>query len=532
MDKTININIAGTLFQIDEDAFRILRDYLQAINNRFRNVQGGNETIEDLETRISEIFQSQKGLAGVITKENVESMISIIGKPEDFDVNEEKTEQQTYSTHKKRMYRNPDDKIIGGVCSGVGAYLDTDPVLFRILFVIFLLFFGVGFLLYLVLWIALPEATTEAKKREMYGNSYHSSYSVNMQPDGSYSNRYDSSAKIGNAFNEVFRAIGSVIWVIFRIFMIIMGIVLVVTGFLTVVSLLMVFVFKIPSAFSNDAFDSTLIWFPDFLDYIVNPAMAPWIIALSLLVVILPMLALIYWGVKMIFWFKAKDGIVSLVGFLVWVASATALTIILFNEGISFRESARTSSQEVLTQPHDTIFIMSGQKVSDLKYDKQFSVPDDEYSVFMDDETKKIYICPDLRFRIIDDEDAKIEIRKRSSGRTRTDAARKSESLGYNYRISNDTLYLDEYFTLPAKAKWSADFVTINLFLPENTVLYFENSTEKLMRNRVSISRRDGDNVNYYRSYSDPEPWELGDKFWILTQEGLKETERSAPGKK
>jgi len=136
MDKTININIAGSLFQIDEDAFNILRDYLLAINNRFRNVQGGHETVEDIESRISEIFQSQKGLAGVISKENVEAMISIIGKPEDFDLNEEQPEHQTYSSQKRRMYRNPDDKIIGGVCSGIGAYVDTDPVLFRILFVI------------------------------------------------------------------------------------------------------------------------------------------------------------------------------------------------------------------------------------------------------------------------------------------------------------------------------------------------------------------------------------------------------------
>ena len=68
MDKTININIAGTLFQIDEEAYRILRDYLQAINNRFRNVQGGHETVEDIESRIAEIFQSQKGLAGTISE--------------------------------------------------------------------------------------------------------------------------------------------------------------------------------------------------------------------------------------------------------------------------------------------------------------------------------------------------------------------------------------------------------------------------------------------------------------------------------
>ena len=85
MDKTININLGGTLFQIDEEAFRILRDYLQAINNRFANVQGGHETIDDIEARIAEIFLSQKGLAGVIIKENVEAMISVIGKPEDFD---------------------------------------------------------------------------------------------------------------------------------------------------------------------------------------------------------------------------------------------------------------------------------------------------------------------------------------------------------------------------------------------------------------------------------------------------------------
>jgi hypothetical protein len=111
MDKTININLGGILFQIDAEAFRILRDYLQAINNRFGNVQGGNETIEDIELRIAEIFQSQKGLAGVITMENVEAMISIIGKPEDFDHGEPETVAPEYTSQKKRMHRNPDDSI-------------------------------------------------------------------------------------------------------------------------------------------------------------------------------------------------------------------------------------------------------------------------------------------------------------------------------------------------------------------------------------------------------------------------------------
>jgi phage shock protein PspC (stress-responsive transcriptional regulator) len=251
MDKTININIAGTLFKIDDEAFRILREYLQAINNRFSNVHEGHETVEDIESRIAEIFQSQNGLAGVITKENVEAMISIMGKPEDFGLNEPEVDQTFYTSQRKRLYRNPDDTIISGVCGGLGAYLDTDPVLFRILFVIFAVFFGVGFLLYIILWIALPKADTEAKKRDLYGNAYHSNLSLNVQPDAThgsespaYSAGYTDSSRIGNAFNEVFRAIGSVFFIVFRIFMIIFGIVFVITGFLAILSFVMIFLFK------------------------------------------------------------------------------------------------------------------------------------------------------------------------------------------------------------------------------------------------------------------------------------------------
>lgn len=91
MDKTININLGGTLFQIDEEAYKILRDYLQSLDMKFRHIPGGNETIEDIESRIAEIFQSQKGTAGIISIENVVDMIRIIGKPEDFDLSGSET---------------------------------------------------------------------------------------------------------------------------------------------------------------------------------------------------------------------------------------------------------------------------------------------------------------------------------------------------------------------------------------------------------------------------------------------------------
>jgi phage shock protein PspC (stress-responsive transcriptional regulator) len=533
MDKTININIAGTLFQIDDEAFRILRDYLQAINNRFRNAEGGNETVEDIESRIAEIFQSQKGLAGVITKDNVEAMISIIGKPEDFDLNETEPDQKVYPSPKKRMYRNPDDKIIGGVCSGLGAYLDTDPVLFRILFALFAVFFGTGILLYIVLWIALPEANSDARKREMYGNAYHSARSLITKSDdlyssnsAQYSGSYNNTSKVGNALNEIFRAIGRVCFIIVRIFLIIIGVLFIVTGFLAILTLLMIFVFKLPWAFTTDTFDSALVYMPDFLNYIVNPSVAPWIIALTLLAIILPLLALIYWGVKMIFWFKAKDGILSLAALILWVMVIAALSIILFNEGISFKETARSVSQTIIPNPPDTLYIMTDHKVADLRFDKRFAVPDDDYTVFLVDSTRKMYISPDLRLSMTDDDNAKIEIRKRSSGRTRNDAARKSESLIYNYRVSGDTLYLDEYFSIPSGSKWTADFLSVNLFVPEKTVLFFGNSSAKLFHNVIEVQRVESDTITSSRVDYNTEPWELGNKFWTITEDGLKEAEK------
>lgn len=538
MDKTININIAGTLFQIDDEAYRILRDYLQAINNRFRNIQGGHETIDDIESRIAEIFQSQKGLSGAISKENVQAMISILGKPEDFDFNESETAPPVYTSARKRMYRNPDDSVISGVCGGIGAYLNTDPVLFRILFVLFAIF-GVGLLVYIILWFALPVANTDSRKREMYGNSYHSATSQYHQSDRNstsaaptYNQGYYNTSNTGNAFNEVFSAIGRVLYIILRIFLIIIGIAFVLMGFLAILSVVMVFVFKFPGVFSHNGINVHLAYYTDFLNYIVSPSSTPWIITLTLIAVILPMLALIYWGVKMIFWFKARDGVFSLAGFILWVITCVALSMILFNEGISFAQSGKAITQILMTNTPDTLYIMTDHKTSDLKYDKEFSLPDEDYTIYMDDSAHQLFITSRLRLNIEDENIVKLEIEKRSSGRTRSDAVRKAESIIYNSKISRDTIWLDEYFALPVGSRWTADDAAVNLFVPENTILYFDKTSENLFQNEIRIGMVKNNIVTHSKYDEDTEPWELGNKYWRITEAGLKETKRASSKQK
>jgi len=508
MDNTIKINLGGTLFQIEEAAYLLLRDYLQAIDTRFRYVAGGAETIEDIESRIAEIFQSKNGTAGVISKENVVEMISIIGRPEEFDQPEIESESARYGTQRKKMFRNPDDTIIGGVCGGIGLYLNTNPVWIRILFILFALFFGVGFFVYLALWIALPPAQNDAQKKEMYGNAFYSNRRNNRQSAGS---DLSGTSKVGNAFNEVFMALGKVLNIFFRVILIIIGISLVLTGFLAMLSFVMVFLFKYPGSFSTNIDGVNLSYIPDFLNFIVPPSIVPWITVLTTIVVVLPLLALIYWGVKMIFWFKAKDGIFSLIALVLWVMSIAALSIILFNEGVGYAETAKATSSKILKELPDTLYIKSGKSISDLKYDHEISIPDDEYEIFIAEESKEIFVRTYLGFESSEDNNAVLEVRKRSTGRSRSDALLKAEALQYNFSFIGDTLYLDEYFTYPSGTKWAFDNVGATLVIPEGTVISIDNNVESMIR-------------QHHRNYYDMDSENLKPKnrFWQLTEEGLR----------
>jgi len=176
MKKAIQINLAGAIFHIDEDAYEILRDYLNSVERKFGRSAEGAEVIQDLETRMAELFAEKlKPHRKVISTDDVRDVLKTLGTPEDMGLGEERewsgSRNRREGKRYRRMYRDPDDKPIGGVCSGLGYYFNTDPLLIRILFVI-ALFIGFGFLAYIVLWIALPLAQTPEQISEMRSGSY------------------------------------------------------------------------------------------------------------------------------------------------------------------------------------------------------------------------------------------------------------------------------------------------------------------------------------------------------------------------
>lgn len=179
MTKTVNINLSSRVFQIDEDAYRLLENYLEDLKYHFRKEKGSEEIIQDFENRLAELFDEKVRLGySVVTIEMAEQAIERIGRPEelrDEEENEEEGKERRQQSNlkeeliKKRLYRNPDNKIIGGVASGIAVYFDCDPVWIRLLFVAFSLFYGSLIPVYILLWIIIPNAKTATQKLEMRG---------------------------------------------------------------------------------------------------------------------------------------------------------------------------------------------------------------------------------------------------------------------------------------------------------------------------------------------------------------------------
>jgi phage shock protein PspC (stress-responsive transcriptional regulator) len=168
MNKTVTINLSGIVFHIDENAYEVLRKYLDNLKMHFTGTQGKEEIIADIESRMAEMFTEKVNASkNVIMMNDVQEVIDVMGKPEQVAGEEEKTSTASsyenaayYETMKKRFFRNPDDKILGGVCSGISAYFDIDPLWMRLAFALSVMFAGTGLFIYIILWIIIPEAKT------------------------------------------------------------------------------------------------------------------------------------------------------------------------------------------------------------------------------------------------------------------------------------------------------------------------------------------------------------------------------------
>ena len=171
MKITVSINLGGYSFNIDEDAYAELKRYLRNLELHFAGEESSSEILSDIETRMAELFRTKlTSYKQVINITDVNEVISVLGTPEDISDNEGPTARDKFSSPGyHRMYRDTDHRVIGGVCAGISAYWNIELWLVRLIFFV-LAMMGVGILIYLILYIVLPEARTTAEKIAMKGN--------------------------------------------------------------------------------------------------------------------------------------------------------------------------------------------------------------------------------------------------------------------------------------------------------------------------------------------------------------------------
>lgn len=172
MDKTISITISGLILHVEESAYQELESWLSSVRSHFGQYDDSDEILRDIENRLAELLSELTGnRKRAVTTDDVREVISQIGTTQDFETLGDEFEPriQTGTTVQKRLYRDPDNSMLGGVASGLAAYLGLDVTLVRVLFVFFTLIWGTSLLLYLLLWLVMPVADTTAKKLEMKG---------------------------------------------------------------------------------------------------------------------------------------------------------------------------------------------------------------------------------------------------------------------------------------------------------------------------------------------------------------------------
>lgn len=524
MNKTVTINISGIIFHIEEDAYDHLSKYLTTIKGYFSKTDGGNEIMSDIEARIAELLQAKISPSKqVILMSDVEHVINVMGKPEEFageqPVNENKDEKEnrwdeSRERIKRRLFRNPDEKAIGGVCSGLAAYFGIDTVWVRLAMFLLIFFGGLSLWVYIILWIVIPEAKTTADRLAMRGesaniNSIFKSFQEEAEDMKSRMNKYGkefgsrrysetASSNLAVALNGIFNIIGRLI----GLFLIFIG------G-----SMLFAYVTSLFGISILDANNHLTHWRKALFESPADYALA---LFAFITVVGIPIISLIYAGVKLLFkirynnrWLNLSLGILWTIG-LCTGFYMTATTIKQFNENARIKESY------TLRGVGDTLIVKMNPLITNLK-DTKFDNSDDIETHFSRHQNNYFFGENGSRLSVIglaglnvtasNSDSIEMTITRSARGKTKRNAGENAEMIEYIYNQNGNVLVFDEIFIAAEGSKFRSQDVDIKIKLPKGKVVYFDKSTKYLLDDIENTSNTwDGKMIS---------------RRWKMTEKGL-----------
>lgn len=530
MNKTITSNIGGIIFNIEEDAYEKLSLYLSRIRSYLANAEGRDEIMADVEARIAEMLQlrvSQSKQAVLMV--DVDFIMEQMGSPEAFaDSNEENTQSSEEQKSKeqpqfgkrthRRLYRDADESVVGGVCSGLSYYFDIDPVWIRGAFAISFFVFGTGLLFYILLMIIIPKAETTAEKLEMKGESVNfDNIRRTVQEEFEHlkkkaENFGDDAKQWGRRTGENARHRGSrleenareVFKRVFEVLGKILAIVLIVAG----VGFLISFVL---SLFGMHSFSGDTFSYIRFSMFSSEDSFTMAVIA-GILVIGIPCVMMIYKGIRMLFRVTYKNRYIHMTAWALWIVGVFMSVWLAIDRGKEFAEENHVTETITLLHPEkDTLFLkvnIDPEMANNMhrRFRKYNNYHEDWNDLVVNGKSVKLGYP---RLTILPSESGKTEliVDKIAHGRDRRIALEYAQHLSYRVHQVDSVIEFDSFFRPGDGDPWRGQEVVATLYIPEGKVVMLHRNTKDILW--------DIDNV------TDTWDREMANRRWKMTPQGL-----------
>ncbi|NLP58247.1 PspC domain-containing protein [Lutibacter sp. B1] len=518
MNKTININLGGIFFHIDELAYQKLKLYLDAIRRSLSDdPQGRDEILNDIELRIGELLSERiKDERQVINENDIDEITKIMGKPEDYLVDEELFDDeptQRPKTSSKKLFRDGEDKFLGGVSSGLAHYFGVDPIWIRLAWILLVFAgFGLGIPIYILLWILIPQAETTAEKLQMKGKPVNISNiekkireefqdatskvkeGVNDVTSKVKSSEFQNKAKSG--MQEIIDTLAKVFLAIFNVLGKLVGAFLIFIAAATLIAL--IFGLFSWGSFEVLGFGEDYVHYPPFFFDSILP---PWLLLILAFIAIgIPFFVLFMLGLRILSSnIKSFNTTTKLSLLGVWIISLLGLGF----AGINF--ATQTAYDGVYNQTEELPIIAADTLKIKMVADENLSVSRElrkrySYETVYENNTKKLYstrISVDVK--PTDKDSGYIKIRKEAEGKSRLKANNDAEAIEYQFNLNNKDLLLNGYFLTDFKNKFKEEMIDITIYLPENSIIYLDSSTNTFLDDVENIQNiHDRDMPKHY----------------------------------
>lgn len=483
MKETVKVNISSLLFDLDVDAYDRLRAYLDSLHKKFDKENGdGAEIIEDIESRIAELLNQKIGdRKKVITLADINEIISQLGTAEEMETEEEETEKsagessakEKYShSGKKRLYRDGDHKVIAGVSSGIAAYFGIDVVWMRIIFVV--LFFASipafpgAVIIYIILWIVIPEAVTTAQKLEMQGkpvniNNIQESVKEEYHKVKDSAKNFTKSKTFKNtesAFAEFFKVLGNILVVLLKIIGVFIIVSLIVGFVILIFRLLMGGSVHFPFRFFYGFRWPGILHFPDL-------TLTGFLL---FLVIAIPLLALFVRLVRLIFGLQSTNHVGAGIGATIWVIALISLILV----GISDSDGGQLRRKqvnvyEIEIDPKEVLELDVNHVIDFNKSDKYYQVFG--YQLANNDDI--LYRQPKIIIEESFDDKIHLVVSEYYFSLNNENSWYYDNLIEYNWHISDSKLVLDDYIKADERDGWRLPKVNITLRIPDDVKIKY-----------------------------------------------------------